>query len=192
MVKKSKRNAGDISLRTLIVVAAVLLLAVVSLITLVVLEANGVFYKAPERDKITPPKAIGQDLTEGECKYRLLEDGTVMITLYEGAESEILEIPSTLGGYKVSAIGASAYSMLNKVIREVKIPEGVTYIGKGAFTGMENIKLYLPSTIKQIDDMALYGIENSAGVYFAGTEKQWDKVKIGTENKILANIIIQK
>ena len=56
----------------------------------------------------------------------------------------------------------------------------------------ENAKLYLPSSIAQIDYQALYGFEDPLGIYYAGSKSEWQRVKVGGENKVLANVIFQE
>ncbi len=189
---RAKQTKNGVSTRLLIAIAVVLVLVIAALVTLLVLEANGVFYDAKEEVVITPPKIVTGYFKDGDYQYSLLEDGTAILRVYEGTDKALIEVPQALGGYKVSAIGEIAFSSTDGIIKEIRLPEGITYIGKGAFSGIENAKLYLPSTIEQIDNMALYGFENPAGIYFAGTKEQWESVKVGTDNKVLVNVICEK
>ena len=65
--------------------------AVLFVMLLMVLSVNG---------------AVAEDdvLRSGDYQYRVLEDGTAEITWYPGND-EILNIPGTLGGKKVTSIG---------------------------------------------------------------------------------------
>lgn len=182
-ILNSKRNK-------LIALVSVLGAVVAALIVLLILEANGVFYRENEgSDKITPPVRVNAEtLSEGDYTYVLLNDNTVMITSYMKKDDVNVVIPSTLGGYQVSAIGESAYALSVINAETVTVPEGITYIGKNAFFGVENAKLYLPSTLKQIDNAAMEGFDNPVAVYFAGTREQWNDVKIGSGNKVLASV----
>ncbi len=188
--RKLKKNTSGV--KGMIVAIAALSVVIVALVTLIILDANGVFDKPPEKIRIEPPKTVGDFLTDGDYDYILLEGGGVMLVMFNGEPTEVINIPSTLGGYPVYAIGELSYALIDEIIKEVHVPEGVTYIGKGAFSGIENARLYLPSTINQIADMALYGFEDPSGIYYAGSREDWKKVKVGSENKVLANIIFEK
>ena len=181
--------------KVMVVIAAVLAVIILALSVLLALDANGYFEEEyeTEYDVILPPKlAYGKTMTEDGYSFAKLTDGTVMITAFTGQEEEVMNIPSTLGGYSVSAIGEVAFASSSEIVKEIRLPEGITYIGKGAFSGIENANLYLPSSIAQIDHQALYGFEDPLGIYFDGSSEDWIKVKIGSENKVLANVIFLK
>ena len=181
--------------KVMVVIAAVLAVIILALSVLLALDANGYFEEEyeTEYDVILPPKlAYGKTMTEDGYSFAKLTDGTVMITAFTGQEEEVMNIPSTLGGYSVSAIGEVAFASTSEIVKEIRLPEGITYIGKGAFSGIENANLYLPSSIAQIDHQALYGFEDPLGIYFDGSSEDWIKVKIGSENKVLANVIFLK
>jgi hypothetical protein len=192
MKKKKIQKKFQISNRVLIVTVTVLSVIIVALAVLLVLESNGVFYSESETgDKITPPQRVdSQTQIEGDYYYTLLTDGTVMITAYIGKNEENIVIPSTLGAYRVSAVGEAAYAGLTvSNAKTVTVSEGITYLGKNVFLGAQNAILYLPSTIKQIDDNATYGFEDPVAIYFAGTQAEWNEVKVGSGNKEL--VIVQ-
>lgn len=71
------------------------------------------------------------------------------------------------------------YAFANcREIKEVTIPEGVIKIGEGAFMKCYSLEaLHLPSTLKYVDVGAIQGCANLTEVTFAGTVKQWIKVK---------------
>ena len=74
--------------------------------------------------------ATAEAATEGNYTYSVT-DGKATVTGYTGEDSEVI-IPSTLGGYPVTAIGNSAFSECYEPI-SVVIPEGVVTIGNSAF-----------------------------------------------------------
>ena len=163
---------------------------IAALTVLIVLDALGVFYPDEEEIVITPPvRADKTTLKDGDYTYAVLTDGTVMITACAlPEETQVIDIPTTLGGYKVSAIGESAFALINDM-QNVTVPEGVTYIGSNAFFGALNAKLYLPSTLEQIDKDAMAGFDEPTGIYFAGSEAQWAKVRIADGNAVLSRVI---
>lgn len=190
--KKQVKAVKSKDIKILIAVIAILFLIISALVVLIILDANGLLYQSSKSVVIEPPVAVGDSLTDGDYEYRLLEDGGVIITSFFGVSTEVITIPSELGGYSVRAIGELSISSTDGIIKEIRLPEGVTYIAKGAFSGIENAELYLPSTIEQIADYALYGFENPVGIYFAGSKEEWKRVKIGIENKVLAIIVYEK
>ncbi len=63
-------------------------------------------------------------------------------------------------------------------IKDISIPEGVIKIGEGAFMNCHALeKLHLPSTLKYIDTAAFMMCRSLKEVTFAGTVKEWIKVK---------------
>ncbi|MCL2695046.1 MAG: leucine-rich repeat domain-containing protein [Clostridiales bacterium] len=67
----------------------------------------------------------------GDYEYTALGGGTAEIVKYRGTGGSIT-IPSTLGGYPVTAIGTEAFRDSANLL-SVVIPNGVTTIGSGAF-----------------------------------------------------------
>ncbi len=87
--------------------------------------------------------------TEGLYEYRICDDDTAIIMTYNGEETDVV-IPTTLGGYKVSTIGGTAFYS-NKSIKSLTIPEGIDTIGTSAFNGCINLeKVIIPKTVWSI------------------------------------------
>lgn len=90
--------------------------------------------------------------------YTLDDNGNATITGYKG-NAWTLIIPKTLDGHKVVAIGESAFakSQSKAYLKTVVIPEGVTSIASGAFSGCLVLqKVTFPSTLKEIKRSAFY------------------------------------
>ena len=177
-------------------VAVIMILAaiVVALSALLILDSLGAFY--PDNEvKITAPELANQtQYTEGAYKYVLLKDGTAMITLctLEDGTTEVT-VPSTLGGYKVTAIGESALALTaSETLKTIVIPEGVTYIGMAAFFGVENANIYIPSSVTDIDEDAFSGVDDPEGIFYNGTEQEWLKVRVGNGHSVLAMVKFPK
>lgn len=98
--------------------------------------------------------ALGVVCAEGEERslesfhYRLNGDGTAVLTRYGRALGVTeLEIPCTLEGSAVTAIGDRAFADCDWLTKIV-VPEGVTSIGEEAFSGCGALQiLRLPSTL---------------------------------------------
>lgn len=90
--------------------------------------------------------------------YDVDDDGNATITGYKG-NAWTLIIPKTLDGHKVVAIGRNAFasSQSKAYLKTVVIPEGVTSIAYGAFSGCLVLqKVTFPSTLKEIKRSAFY------------------------------------
>lgn len=86
---------------------------------------------------------------EADYTYVLDASGNATVTGYTGKGGAIT-IPSTLGGAKVTAIGASAFRG-NQTITAVTVPNGVSYIGTYAFLECSNIEsVSIPASVKSV------------------------------------------
>lgn len=65
------------------------------------------------------------------------------------------EIPSTVEGKPVTAIGENAFGQCS--LNEIIIPEGVVYIGRGAFSYSNVEIVHLPNSLDEIGEDAFYG-----------------------------------
>ncbi|MBQ9695027.1 MAG: leucine-rich repeat domain-containing protein, partial [Oscillospiraceae bacterium] len=94
--------------------------------------------------------------TSGDFEYSVLEDGSVEISKYNGAD-KIVEIPAEIGGKPVTSIGYRAFYDC-KTVESVTIPESVTRIGAYAFyecTALASVTI--PEGVTSIEDYAFYG-----------------------------------
>ncbi len=77
------------------------------------------------------------------------DDGTIAISGYTGNDA-VLEVPSSVDGFVVTAIGDHAFEA-NWNLEEVILPEGITYIGESAFMDCGNLKsVTIPETVTTI------------------------------------------
>ena len=82
-------------------------------------------------------------ISSGKSKITNVNIGTV----------KYVEIPTSLGGYPVRAIGDDAFS--SKFMYSVEIPDGVTSIGNGAFADCDELEsVTIPDSVTMIDDLA--------------------------------------
>ena len=88
--------------------------------------------------------------TCGKYEYQLLEDKTAKITWYNWDNEnvpEVLTIPDTLDGYKVTQIEDMGGSPSG--LKEVVFPASVTYIDPSAFSGFLRIRTLERYTVKE-------------------------------------------
>ncbi|MCH5212155.1 MAG: leucine-rich repeat domain-containing protein [Oscillospiraceae bacterium] len=87
--------------------------------------------------------------TEGYYTY-IIENNEATITKADASLSGEVEIPSTLGGYTVTAIRYNAFEK-NDNITKVTIPDSVKSIGSFAFWYCSNLKeVYIPDGVEKI------------------------------------------
>ena len=78
-------------------------------------------------------------LNDGTYNYTLLNDGTAELTGFlPGVSVADVVIPSTVEGYPVTSIGASAFAYDVNLIK-VKLPNSIISIGVGAFGGCTSL-----------------------------------------------------
>lgn len=99
-------------------------------------------------------KTARASVSEGDYEYAILADDSVVISKYNGTETEV-SVPGTLGGKTVSSIGESAFGQ-NGTIEKVTLPASVTSIQYMSFYGCTNLKNVELSgnNLKTIEDKA--------------------------------------
>ena len=89
---------------------------------------------------LLPAAVFAAPAPESDFEYSA-SNGTATITKYKGAGGTV-EIPATLGGYPVTAIGMHAFVECTS-LKSVSMPESMTWIGDSAFagcTGLEQVE----------------------------------------------------
>lgn len=95
-----------------------------------------------------PPNGDAQAPSSSDFQYTVT-DGFAILTAYVGTEKEV-EIPATLDGYTVLAIGDRAF-LDNARITSVTLPKTVTLIGWFAFSGCVSLeRIVIPATVEAI------------------------------------------
>lgn len=99
------------------------------------------------------------DLSEEDAQNFRYEDSGdgqgVVVTGYTGQETSFA-IPDTIGGKPVVAIGEDAFKETDLV--EVALPNGVTSVGKNAFSASKDLTFIgLPDSVQEIGDYAFHG-----------------------------------
>ncbi len=137
-----------------------------------------------------------------------IAEGVTSIGQYAFGHSKVyyVSIPET-----VTEIEACAFTYSD--VESVYIPNSVETIGDSAFKNSSLYELYIMSGVKTIDDSAFYGTklknvklpnsitkigdhvfddcENLKTITFVGTEEEWNKIDISSENEALENIKIE-
>ncbi len=101
--------------------------------------------------------------TCGDYVYCLSEDGEGAYTMgYTGSESRVV-VPETLDGHPVTAIGEHTFN--NKdFLEEVVLPDGITFIGNGAFmfSGLKSI--VIPEGVTALNEACFCGCTSLSSV----------------------------
>ena len=97
-----------------------------------------------------------EEQAAGYTRYVLLQDGTAMITGYDGL-AETLEIPAAVDGHPVSAIGKGAFYGCSS-LTSVTIPQGVESIGDYAFESCAALmKVSIPESVASVGENPFVG-----------------------------------
>lgn len=90
----------------------------------------------------------------------------------------------------VKFIGISTFAGCYN-LSEIIIPNSVTSIGEGAFSSCFNLtSVVIPNSITYIGDYAFDYCDSLKDVYYTGTEEEWAKISIGSNNVYLKNTTI--
>ena len=102
---------------------------------------------------------------EAESPFQYtVENGKATLTAYVGKEQQV-EIPETLGGAPVCAIGDKAFEN-NAEVTAVTLPEGVTTIGWFAFSGCVGLReITLPQSLATVSYGAFQNCDTSLIVH---------------------------
>ena len=95
------------------------------------------------------------EVTVDGIKYELNDDGTLTLKDATGFMGVLLEVPTTINGCTVTAIGDRAFMYCNEgVFGLLTIPESVTTIGNYAFYGCEGLNNVVAKGVKSIGERA--------------------------------------
>ena len=81
----------------------------------------------------------------------------------------------TFKGKELKELGSGAFA--NSYLKEIKVPEGVTYLRRGCFTSCKHLKyVHLPVSLNYIESHVFYGTPDYLEIHYAGTKEQWRKI----------------
>lgn len=85
---------------------------------------------------------------------------------------------------KLKSISPCMFSSCRN-LTNIEIPSNVSSIGYRAFLGCGKlISVSIPSSVKSIAEEAFYGCSDLTRIYYGGTRKQWNSIKIGLYNSL--------
>ena len=87
----------------------------------------------------------------------------------------------------VTSIGSDAFAFCDS-LTSVTIPDSVTSIGSDAFKDCDSLtSVTIPDSVESIGSEAFVDCDSLTDVYYTGTEAQWKKISIGSDNSRLTN-----
>lgn len=143
--------------------------AVVTMLSLVIIlifsacSRNGDLSKTPD---INQPI----NMVSGEYQFVVNSNNTVTITKYTG-DGGYIEIPATIDGKKVTAIGNMTFGAFQDctTLVSVVIPEGIISILDNTFYSCSNLKtVTIPASVTVIRHCAFADCHNLKSIYFEG------------------------
>lgn len=93
-----------------------------------------------------------------------------------------IEIPNS-----VTSIGNCTFQNCES-LTSITIPNSVTNIGNWLFCNCESLtSIKIPNSVTSFGDGVFYGCTSLTTVYYEGTEEEWNKIIIGSDNEPLLN-----
>jgi len=115
----------------------------------------------------------------GTFEYEELDDGTLMLTYYDGNQTNIV-IPSEIGGKKVTVIGEYCFIDSYDSIVTVQIPNTITTIGYGAFESCYNLQeITIPNSVTYIGEYAFGYCESLTKLHIPASVKYFNVYDYG-------------
>ena len=142
---------------------------------------DGVLYSKNETELVCcPPGKTGT--------YEILQNVT---SIKEGAFHGCKGLTQITIPSSVASIGDSAFYAC-KSLEQITIPDGAAEIPDSSFSGCTNLaSVTIPATVLYIKDMAFSNCACLRDVYYAGTQKQWERINISYPyNSDLLNAVI--
>ncbi len=91
---------------------------------------------------------------KSDFEYDITASGDAVITEYNAKKQTEVEIPGSIDGHKITALGAYSFAYLEK-LEKVTIPKSVKSIGTGAFMECDNLKsVKIPDSVTSIRNSA--------------------------------------
>ena len=154
---------------------------------------NKAFYNCKSLTSITIPNNVTSigDETFYDCESLTnVIIGNSVISIGYNAFVNCKSLTSVTFGKNLTSISFGAFQFCTS-LTSVTIPNSVTSIGESAFyncTSLTNIAI--PNSVTIIDDSAFENCTSLKDVYYTGSQSDWNKISIGSDNQCLRNATI--
>jgi hypothetical protein len=129
---------------------------------------------------ICPPGKQNIELNSHTTKI----DANAFDNYSDGTKLEIIEFPPD-----IEYLPFHIFSNCSK-LKEVKLPDKITYLN-ATFYNCSNLEtVYIPISVKRIESDTFYRCYNLKEIIYAGTQEQWDSIRIDDGNAELSNVKI--
>ena len=132
---------------------------------------------------IYPDKRLGKTAYVNGTKLTGTEEEVVQnVEFVEMTEFDILQknVKKVTIPNNVTSIGYGAFSGCSS-LTSITIPDSVTSIGRCAFYDCSNLaSIIIPDSVKYIYQAACYNCTSLAHIYYKGTKEQWNAITKGT------------
>lgn len=141
-----------------------------------------------------PTVTVPAEVTSEDCF--VLAEGVLRFLPDRHDGGPIVNIPETVGGQRVTAIGPACFAGCADIttillpdtvtgihprafagstaLRGVFLPEGCTFIGKDAFEGCINLEaIHIPSTMDAIESGVFDDCASLSYIFYSGTHQDW-------------------
>lgn len=153
---------------------------------------DSAFYDCEKIKKVIIPDSVQtiERLAFWSCNsLELVTIGNTVTNIPDRAFADCTKLSRVVLGKNISSIQEYAFSGCN--IEVLSLPDGLTFVGKYAFSQNRNFsEVYIPNTLTYIDD---YAFNNSYVniIYYSGTKEEWSKIYIGKGNNGIMNTAIR-
>ena len=155
--------------------------------------SNFAFFGCSSLTSVTIPKGVTSIAIRVFYDCSSLIDVTIpesVTRIGDGAFQGCSSLTSVAIPKSVTSIGSWAFCRCSNLTSMI-IPEGVTSIGSGAFSSCSNMsKVTIPKGVTSIGEAAFRYCSSLTDVYYGGTEAQWGRISIASDNNYLQDATI--
>ena len=137
--------------------------------------ARSMFDSCTSLKSVTIPASV----TSICCSFK--DSKNLASVFYNGTLAQWCAVDKELSGFMEpeSMILIGENNMDTKTLTTLKIPDGVTKIGKSTFALHKNLEtVEIPASVTSIGDSAFSKCTSLKSVNYGGTKEQWDKIEI--------------